>query len=96
MKFSPMVDGPYKKPSAWRRNIYPAICFLLFCAAVFLACWSFVRGCTPDPDFAWVTKGELSRLQRYHGAYALKITESAVYIQRDGKWIPVKRREYGI
>lgn len=44
-----------------------------------------------QPAYAdlWISKEELHRLARHHGTHALKITETKVFIRRDGNWIPV-------
>lgn len=38
---------------------------------------------------SWVSTQRLRSLARYHGADALKITTSEVFIRRDRRWIPV-------
>ena len=41
----------------------------------------------------WLTKGEIVRLMRYHGADGMKITPDAAYIYRDAKWVVVLKRD---
>jgi hypothetical protein len=40
---------------------------------------------------SWLSKEKARQIQRYHGAYAIKITEDQVYIKREGRWICVYR-----
>lgn len=40
----------------------------------------------------WVTGEETRRLMQYHGAAVLKITQDHVYILRESRWIPVRKR----
>jgi hypothetical protein len=37
-----------------------------------------------------ISAPELRKLAQYHGTNALKITEDAIFIRRDGKWIAVR------
>jgi hypothetical protein len=43
------------------------------------------------PSYAdlWVPREDLHRMIRYHGTIALKITDDAVFVWREGKWIRV-------
>jgi hypothetical protein len=43
------------------------------------------------PSYAelWVSRENLSRMIRYHGTIALKITDEAVYAWRQGEWVRV-------
>lgn len=45
----------------------------------------------PAPSYAdlWVSREDLRRMTRYHGTIALKITDEAVYVWREGEWIRV-------
>jgi hypothetical protein len=43
----------------------------------------------------WLSKKEISHLIRFHGTDALKVTRDEVYIFRDGRWVPVKKRQQG-
>jgi len=43
----------------------------------------------------WVTGEESRNLMRYHGAAVLKITQDRVYIWRESRWIPVRKRTPG-
>jgi hypothetical protein len=38
---------------------------------------------------------ELRTLAQYHGTKALKITGDTIFIRRDGKWLPVAKRNDG-
>jgi hypothetical protein len=40
----------------------------------------------------WVSGEEIRQLMRYHGASVLKITQDRVYILRESRWIPVRKR----
>ncbi len=45
-----------------------------------------------DPNVTtWLSKKKARELMRYHGTYGILITESDVYIKRDGRWISVYR-----
>lgn len=44
---------------------------------------------------AWVTGEETRQLMRYHGTAVLKITQDRVYIWRESRWIPVRKRTQG-
>jgi len=48
-----------------------------------------------DRSATWLPKHEIVRLIRYHGTDGLKITRDEVYIYRDERWIPVRRRSKG-
>lgn len=41
---------------------------------------------------SWVSGEEIRHLMRYHGAAVLKITQDRVYILRESRWIPVRKR----
>lgn len=43
----------------------------------------------PSHEDLWVSEETLRDLAKYHGTHALKITETQVFIRRDGKWVPV-------
>jgi hypothetical protein len=43
----------------------------------------------------WLPKQEIVRLMRFHGTDGLKITQDEVYIYRDQRWIPVRKRNRG-
>ncbi|MBP2674093.1 MAG: hypothetical protein H6Q84_933 [Deltaproteobacteria bacterium] len=43
----------------------------------------------------WLPKKEIVRLMRYHGADVMKVTQDEVYIYRDARWIPVRKRDRG-
>lgn len=43
----------------------------------------------------WLSKEEIVRLMRYHGADGMKITSDGAYIFRDAKWILVMKRYQG-
>ena len=43
----------------------------------------------------WVTREETRHLMRFHGATVLKITQDRVYIWRESRWIPVRKRTQG-
>jgi hypothetical protein len=45
-----------------------------------------------DIAATWVTGEETRRLMRYHGTAVLKITQDRVYILRESRWIPVRKR----
>jgi hypothetical protein len=44
---------------------------------------------------AWVTGEERRELMRYHGTNSLKITQDRVFIWRDSRWVPVRKRIEG-
>jgi hypothetical protein len=44
---------------------------------------------------SWITGEEIRHLMRYHGATVLKITQDRVYIWRESRWIPVRKRSQG-
>ncbi|MBE0569899.1 MAG: hypothetical protein IH576_04580 [Deltaproteobacteria bacterium] len=68
------------------------------------AAWVFLMGYqqvmlaraekTVDPT-SWLSKKEIARLMRYHGAEGLKVTQEEAYIFRDARWIPVMKRNPG-
>ena len=77
---------------------------VLFVIIMLLALWSLITynphsyraNRTKAPDYSgleWIIEKELSRLQRYHGATALRVTEDTVSIYRDDRWIVVARKE---
>jgi hypothetical protein len=45
----------------------------------------------PAPSYAdlWVPREDLRRMIRYHGTFALKITNEAVFAWREGEWVRV-------
>jgi hypothetical protein len=43
----------------------------------------------------WLSKEEIVRLMRYHGADGMKITPDGAYIFRDARWILVVKRYRG-
>ena len=46
----------------------------------------------PRVAATWVSGEETRRLMRFHGAPVLKITQDQVYIMRQSRWIPVRKR----
>jgi hypothetical protein len=42
-----------------------------------------------------ISSPELRNLAKYHGTKALKITEDTIFIRRDGRWLPISKRNNG-
>jgi hypothetical protein len=43
----------------------------------------------------WLPKKEIVHLMRLHGTDGLKVTQDEVFILRDSRWIPVRKRDRG-
>jgi len=73
-----------------------AACTLVLLLAIWLPLLAYVH-CDEmkgwkDIASSWVTGEEIRHLMRHHGAAVLKITQDRVYIWRESRWIPVRKR----
>lgn len=73
-----------------------AACTVVILLALWLPLLAYVHcdGMKELKDIAatWVTGEETRQLMRYHGTAVLKITQDRVYILRESRWIPVRKR----
>ena len=82
-----------------KRLSVSAACALVMLLAVWLPLLAYVH-CDGWKEWrsvagAWITGEETRQLMRYHGASVLKITQDRVYILRESRWIPVRKRTPG-
>jgi hypothetical protein len=93
-----ILDGPFKtknQRAAWVEYTMVSLLLAFVLLVLVLGGVSWYKACTVSiEEPGWISKQELTRLQRYHGTNALKVTETAVYIYRDGKWLQVVGRRY--
>lgn len=79
-----------------KRLAVAAACTLAVLLALWLPLLAYVHcgGMKEWKDVAatWVTGEESRQLMRYHGTAVLKITQDRVYIWRESRWIPVRKR----
>ena len=82
-----------------KRFALAAACTLVILLAVWLPLVAYVHSggmkAQKMIDAAWVTGEETRRLMRYHGTSVLMITQDRVYILRESRWIPVRKRKEG-
>ena len=82
-----------------KRFVVAAACTLAILLALWLPLLAYVhRDGTKEWKAVaadWVTGEESRKLMRYHGAAVLKITQDRVYIWRESRWIPVRKRTPG-
>jgi hypothetical protein len=76
-----------------------AACTVVFLLALWLPLLAYVH-CDGMKEWksvagSWITGEETRHLMRYHGAAVLKITQDRVYILRESRWIPVRKRTPG-
>lgn len=79
-----------------KRLAVTAACTLGFLLALWLPLLAYVH-CDGMKEWksvaaSWVTGEETRHLMRFHGAAVLKITQDRVYIWRESRWIPVRKR----
>lgn len=82
-----------------RRLAVAAACTLAILLSLWLPLLAYVH-CDAMKEWkrvaaSWITGEETRHLMRYHGAAVLKITQDRVYIFRESRWIPVRKRTPG-
>jgi len=93
-----IFPGMERSGTRWlvKRFAVAAACTLAILMALWLPLLAYVHGDSMKEwkrvAASWITGEETRHLMRYHGAAVLMITQDRVYIWRESRWIPVRKR----